>query len=95
MNYDANKLPLGPFQYLLVGCRSDFAIGKLSKATILRGFAALKVCQSPKKMRHLWKYFKELSEVLETPSKASQYGGLPNACEQLSSSYYSSVSPAP
>ena len=45
MNYDANKLPLGM-------CMNDASwsselnyliLGKLSKATILKGFAALKV----------------------------------------------------
>ncbi|KLO20418.1 PARP-domain-containing protein [Schizopora paradoxa] len=59
MNYDANKLPLG----------------KLSKQTILNGFAALK----------------ELSEVLETPAKATQYGGLAAACAELSGRYYSII----
>ncbi|KAH8120683.1 PARP-domain-containing protein [Phellopilus nigrolimitatus] len=59
LNYDANKLPLG----------------KLSKATVLKGFAALK----------------SLSEVIEDPVKAAQYGGMLNACSEFSGQYYSII----
>jgi poly [ADP-ribose] polymerase len=62
LNYDANKLPLG----------------KLSKATINRGFQALK----------------DLAALLDDPSLAATlYGGtpLPSAIEQLSNSYYSLI----
>lgn len=61
MNYDANKLPLG----------------KLSKSTILNGFAALKA----------------LAEVIEKPNcdSAVQMGGQRNACEELSGRYYSII----
>ncbi|KAJ7806141.1 poly polymerase catalytic domain-containing protein [Mycena olivaceomarginata] len=61
MNYDANKLPLG----------------KLSKSTILRGFAALKT----------------LSEVIDKPDgeTAQQNGGFAQACSSLSSAYYSII----
>ncbi|KAM6498329.1 Poly(ADP-ribose) polymerase catalytic domain containing protein [Amanita muscaria] len=61
MNYDARKLPLG----------------KLAKATILNGFAALK----------------NLAEVIERPDcdLARQLGGLRAACEHLSSAYYSII----
>ncbi|KAL5534672.1 hypothetical protein ACEPAG_1136 [Sanghuangporus baumii] len=63
MNYDANKLPLG----------------KLSKATILRGFAALKA----------------LADVIEntgsTNNAAAQYGGFDAACAELSNQYYSII----
>ncbi|KAI5120236.1 hypothetical protein M0805_000050 [Coniferiporia weirii] len=59
MNYDANKLPLG----------------KLSKATILKGFAALK----------------SLSEVVENANKTTQYGAYDNACSELSGQYYSII----
>jgi poly [ADP-ribose] polymerase len=61
LNYDANKLPLG----------------KLSKATINRGFQALK----------------DLAALLQDPSLAqSTYGQpLPTAIEQLSNSYYSLI----
>ncbi|KAL5535104.1 hypothetical protein ACEPAF_3197 [Sanghuangporus sanghuang] len=63
MNYDANKLPLG----------------KLSKATILRGFAALKA----------------LADVIEntgsTNNTAAQYGGFDPACAELSNQYYSII----
>jgi len=60
LNYDANKLPLG----------------KLSKATIMRGFQALK----------------DLSALIDDPSLASNYGTayLP-AVEQLSNSFYSLI----
>ncbi|TFK57669.1 PARP-domain-containing protein [Heliocybe sulcata] len=61
MNYDANKLPLG----------------KLSKSTVLNGFAALK----------------ELSEVIDNPNcaTATQFGGQRQACEELSGRYYSII----
>ncbi|KAJ7630425.1 poly polymerase catalytic domain-containing protein [Roridomyces roridus] len=61
MNYDANKLPLG----------------KLSKTTILRGFAALKT----------------LSEVIEAPNgeTALENGGFSQACDLLSGTYYSII----
>ncbi|KDQ10244.1 hypothetical protein BOTBODRAFT_136978 [Botryobasidium botryosum FD-172 SS1] len=59
MNYDANKLPLG----------------KMSKSTILKGFAALK----------------ELSEVIEDATKAAAFGGLGPACAELSNRYYSVI----
>ncbi|KAJ7171802.1 poly polymerase catalytic domain-containing protein [Mycena crocata] len=52
-------------------------LGKLAKSTILQGFAALKV----------------LSEVIENPNgeTAKSYGNYHQACEQLSSSYYSVI----
>ncbi|KAK7688276.1 hypothetical protein QCA50_008646 [Cerrena zonata] len=61
MQYDANKLPLG----------------KLSKATIMNGFAALK----------------ELSEVLDKPTGdvAKEYGGFKNAVDTLTGRYYSII----
>ncbi|THH11380.1 hypothetical protein EW145_g694 [Phellinidium pouzarii] len=59
MNYDANKLPLG----------------KLSKATILKGFAALK----------------SLSEVIENAATAAQFNAFDNACSELSDQYYSII----
>ncbi|KAF8588473.1 PARP-domain-containing protein [Ramaria rubella] len=61
MNYDANKLPLG----------------KLAKATILKGFAVLK----------------ELAEAIEDPNPASynDRGGFRTICADLSSRYYSIV----
>ncbi|KAF8213692.1 PARP-domain-containing protein [Mycena galopus ATCC 62051] len=61
MNYDANKLPLG----------------KLSKGTILKGFATLKT----------------LAEVIDKPSgeTAQQNGGFEKACSTLSSAYYSVI----
>ncbi|EJD04410.1 PARP-domain-containing protein [Fomitiporia mediterranea MF3/22] len=59
MNYDANKLPLG----------------KLSKATILKGFSALKA----------------LSDVIENSANTSQYGGFDAACAELSNQYYSII----
>ncbi|KAK7064730.1 poly polymerase [Favolaschia claudopus] len=61
MNYDANKLPLG----------------KLSKSTILRGFAALK----------------SLAEVISEPDgeTSKQHGGFKQACDHLSGSYYSII----
>ncbi|KAJ7356738.1 PARP-domain-containing protein [Mycena albidolilacea] len=59
MNYDANKLPLG----------------KLSKSTILRGFAALKAGLN---------FF-----LINYPSKAN--GGFAQACSSLSSAYYSII----
>ncbi|KAJ7480106.1 poly polymerase catalytic domain-containing protein [Mycena galericulata] len=61
MNYDANKLPLG----------------KLAKATILKGFAALKA----------------LSEVIEKPDgeTAQEYDNFNDACNQLSNAYYSII----
>ncbi|CAK5279870.1 unnamed protein product [Mycena citricolor] len=61
MNYDANKLPLG----------------KLAKATILKGFAALKT----------------LSEVIQTPNGqvAQAHGGFSAACDTLSGAYYSII----
>ncbi|KAJ4418422.1 hypothetical protein N0V85_001441 [Neurospora sp. IMI 360204] len=60
LKYDRNKLPLG----------------KLSKATIMRGFQALK----------------NLSELFTDPSKASQYGlPYQQAVEHLSNTYYSVI----
>lgn len=61
MNYDANKLPLG----------------KLSKNTILSGFAALK----------------ELAEVLSDPQGdlCKSFGGLKSACDELTGRYYSII----
>ncbi|TFK76676.1 PARP-domain-containing protein [Pluteus cervinus] len=61
MNYDANKLPLG----------------KLSKATILNGFSALK----------------KLAEVIEQPNGtlANSYGTIRAAYDELSSAYYSII----
>lgn len=60
LNYDANKLPLG----------------KLSKATITRGFQALK----------------DLSALLDDQSLATSYGVPYNqAIEQLSNSFYSVI----
>ncbi|RPD56226.1 PARP-domain-containing protein [Lentinus tigrinus ALCF2SS1-6] len=61
MNYDANKLPLG----------------KLSKSTILSGFAALKV----------------LSEIISQPNSdaAKAYGTYRQACEELTGRYYSII----
>ncbi|KAF7340131.1 Poly [ADP-ribose] polymerase [Mycena venus] len=61
MNYDARKLPLG----------------KLSKSTILRGFAALKT----------------LAEVIEKPDgeTAKEHGGFQKATSTLSSAYYSII----
>lgn len=60
LNYDANKLPLG----------------KLSKATITRGFQTLK----------------DLSALLDDASLAAGYGvPLPQAIEQLSNTYYSLI----
>lgn len=60
LNYDANKLPLG----------------KLSKATITRGFQALK----------------DLSALIDEPSLASNYGvAYGTAVEQLSNSFYSLI----
>jgi len=43
MNYDANKLPLGRYSGYHPPTQADTVQGKLSKATILKGFAALKV----------------------------------------------------
>lgn len=61
LNYDANKLPLG----------------KLSKATILRGFAQLK----------------ELAAIINDPdTAATDYGpNLASTMEQLSNTYYSLI----
>lgn len=60
LKYDRNKLPLG----------------KLSKATIMRGFQALK----------------NLSELFADPTKASQYGlPYQQAVEHLSNTYYSVI----
>ncbi|THU87772.1 PARP-domain-containing protein [Dendrothele bispora CBS 962.96] len=61
MNYDANKLPLG----------------KLSKATILKGFAALK----------------SLSEAISDPNSdiVKEHGTVQRACEALSNQYYSII----
>uniref|UniRef100_Q8X0P2 Poly [ADP-ribose] polymerase n=1 Tax=Neurospora crassa TaxID=5141 RepID=Q8X0P2_NEUCS len=60
LKYDRNKLPLG----------------KLSKATIMRGFQALK----------------NLSELFADPAKASQYGlPYQQAVEHLSNTYYSVI----
>ncbi|KAJ3905195.1 PARP-domain-containing protein [Lentinula edodes] len=61
MNYDANKLPLG----------------KLSKATILKGFAALKA----------------LSEVIDNPNseEAKRWGGQQAGCAELTNRYYSII----
>ncbi len=60
LNYDVNKLPLG----------------KLSKATITRGFQTLK----------------DLSALLDDPALATTYGmSLPNAVESLSNSFYSYI----
>ncbi|KAF7367385.1 Poly [ADP-ribose] polymerase [Mycena sanguinolenta] len=61
MNYDANKLPLG----------------KLSKATILKGFSTLKT----------------LAEVIDKPNgeTSQQNGGFNKACATLSSTYYSII----
>ena len=60
LNYDSNKLPLG----------------KLSKATISRGFQVLK----------------DLSNLIDDPSLASNYGQpFPQAIEQLSNSFYSII----
>ncbi|KAG8690265.1 hypothetical protein FRC11_012818, partial [Ceratobasidium sp. 423] len=61
MKYDANKLPLG----------------KMSKTTILNGFAALK----------------KLSEVIDNPSGAlaQELGGRNKACAELSGRYYSVI----
>ncbi|KAF9072659.1 PARP-domain-containing protein, partial [Rhodocollybia butyracea] len=61
MNYDANKLPLG----------------KLSKSTILKGFAALKA----------------LSEVIDNPNseEARKWGGQQAGCGELSNRYYSII----
>lgn len=61
MNYDANKLPLG----------------KLSKASILKGFEVLK----------------ELAEVIEdpNPAKFAQSGGINEVCAELSGRYYSLI----
>ncbi|KAJ3724305.1 poly polymerase catalytic domain-containing protein [Lentinula guzmanii] len=61
MNYDANKLPLG----------------KLSKATILKGFAALKA----------------LSEVIDNPNseEAKKWGGQQAGCAELTNRYYSII----
>ncbi|KAG9101442.1 hypothetical protein FS749_006946 [Ceratobasidium sp. UAMH 11750] len=61
MKYDANKLPLG----------------KMSKATILNGFAALK----------------KLSEVIDNPNGdlAKELGGYSKACAELSGRYYSVI----
>ncbi|TDL28933.1 PARP-domain-containing protein [Rickenella mellea] len=50
-------------------------LGKLAKSTILNGFAALK----------------ELSEVINNPTKAAEYGGLEQACVDLSGRYYSII----
>ncbi|TCD65883.1 hypothetical protein EIP91_002043 [Steccherinum ochraceum] len=61
MNYDAHKLPLG----------------KLAKATVLNGFAALKT----------------LSEVISTPDcdAAKNMGGFNQAVQQLTDRYYSII----
>ncbi|AEO55796.1 hypothetical protein MYCTH_2132970 [Thermothelomyces thermophilus ATCC 42464] len=60
LNYDANKLPLG----------------KLSKATITRGYQALK----------------ELSALIDDPSLAANYGtSYRPAVEQLSNTFYSLI----
>lgn len=60
LNYDSTKLPLG----------------KLSKATITRGYQALK----------------ELSDLLDDPSLAQNYNlSLPEATEHLSNLYYSTI----
>ncbi|KIK70344.1 hypothetical protein GYMLUDRAFT_183864 [Collybiopsis luxurians FD-317 M1] len=61
MNYDANKLPLG----------------KLSKATILKGFTALKA----------------LSEVIDNPNseEAKRWGNQRAGCEELTNRYYSII----
>ncbi|KAE9409403.1 PARP-domain-containing protein [Gymnopus androsaceus JB14] len=61
MNYDANKLPLG----------------KLSKTTILKGFAALKA----------------LAEVIDNPNseEAKRWGGQQAGCEELTNRYYSII----
>ncbi|CEL52142.1 poly [Rhizoctonia solani AG-1 IB] len=61
MKYDANKLPLG----------------KMSKTTILNGFAALK----------------KLSEVIDNPSGelTQEFGGYGKACAELSGRYYSII----
>ncbi|KAJ7456439.1 PARP-domain-containing protein [Mycena latifolia] len=52
-------------------------LGKLAKGTILKGFAALKT----------------LSEVIENPNgdAAKEYSNFNQACEQLSSTYYSII----
>ncbi|KAK3328628.1 poly-ribose polymerase-like protein [Cercophora scortea] len=60
LNYDVKKLPLG----------------KLSKATIMRGFQALK----------------DLSALIDTPTLAANYDvPFPAAVEQLSNSFYSLI----
>ncbi|KAG9073883.1 hypothetical protein FRC06_011089, partial [Ceratobasidium sp. 370] len=61
MKYDANKLPLG----------------KMSRATILNGFSALK----------------KLSEVIDNPDGdlAKEFGGHTKACAELSGRYYSVI----
>jgi poly [ADP-ribose] polymerase len=60
LNYDSEKLPLG----------------KLSKATITRGYQALK----------------ELSNLLDDPTLAAEYDlSVPEATEHLSNSYYSTI----
>ncbi|CUA75523.1 poly [Rhizoctonia solani] len=61
MKYDANKLPLG----------------KMSRTTILNGFAALK----------------KLSEVIENPNGdvSNELGGYSKACAELSGRYYSVI----
>ncbi|KAK3686150.1 poly-ribose polymerase-like protein [Podospora appendiculata] len=60
LNYDVKKLPLG----------------KLSKATIMRGFQALK----------------DLSALIDTPTLAANYDRpFPAAVEQLSNSFYSLI----
>ncbi|CAE6520139.1 unnamed protein product [Rhizoctonia solani] len=61
MKYDANKLPLG----------------KMSRTTILNGFAALK----------------KLSEVIDDPAGAlaTELGGRNKACAELSGRYYSVI----
>jgi poly [ADP-ribose] polymerase 2/3/4 len=79
MNYDANKLPLG----------------NLSKNTILRGFAALKVRTNFLVNRDSFinTHVQEIAEVLESPTgpKAMSLGGLNTACATLSAQYYSII----
>jgi poly [ADP-ribose] polymerase len=81
MNYDARKMPLG----------------NLSKNTILKGFAALKVCLGSFSLTwRLLKYLlfhKDLADVLENPNgaKAKELGGLRNAYNTLSAQYYTVI----
>lgn len=82
MNYDANKLPLGkPWShshYLRILLTNEQ--GKLSKATILKGFAALKVCSRSEIYTWITQKLhpRHSLKLLITPTAKKQRGGADN-----------------